>query len=706
MSQPLSTDSIRNVVLLGHAGTGKSTLFEALLYAAGKIKKMGSLSDGTLVSDFDDEEKKRKMSIHCAMGVIDIDGVTIHLLDVPGMTDFAGEAHAAVQAAEAAILVVDPVDGVQIGTEKAWQYLNDHNIPRIIFVNKMDKERASYSGIMENLKAHLHAHPVALCMPIGEGPELSGVIDIIDEKALRPKAEGSAETSVSDLPEDMKALVHEQRVRLAETAAEGDDELISLFLEGKDFDESLIHKGIVEQMLANKLHPVIFGSASQCIGIRELLSVIEDCIPSASIRKEVLARDVSAREEKGVIIPITPEAPVCAVVFKTYIDQFSGRMSYIRVVAGGITPDAQLLNTATGHYEKIPRLYKANGRDIFEVPRLRAGEIGILLKLEKTFTGNTLCDPKRPLKIDVIQLPQPVYSLAVRAESRKDDDKLAQILHKFSEQNPTLKYEFNPETHQSVLSGMGELQLEIALEEASARYKIAVKTETPRVAYRETNLAKAEGSYKHKKQSGGHGQYAEVFLRIEPRARGSGFEFTQSIVGGAIPKQYLPGIEKGIREAMDGGVIAQYPVVDVRADVYDGSYHAVDSSELAFKIAGLHAFKDAMAKAKPQLLEPVMDVTVYADKKFMGDILSDITSRRGKVLGVTSRDDASEEGVITVRAVIPQAEMLRYSIDLKSMTSNRAAFEMNFSHYEPISGRIADNVTAARKKMLEEIDKQ
>jgi elongation factor G len=703
MSQPLATDSIRNVVLLGHAGTGKSTLLEALLFSAGKISKMGSLQEGNLVSDFDDEEKKRKMSVHCAMGHFEIDGVTINILDVPGTTDFVGEARAAVQAADAAILVVDAVDGVQIGTEKAWQFLNNNNIPRIIFVNKMDRERASYQKIIDNLEASFHAHLVSLCIPIGEAETLEGVVDIIEEKSLRQKVKGNPETVIADVSADMKALVHSQREKLVEVAAEGDDELVSMFLDGKDFDESLIHRGIEEQMIANRLHPVICGSASQFIGIKELLQVVVDCVPSSTMKKEIQAFDVSSNTPKEIKITMKKDAPVSAVIFKTYIDQYTGRMSYIRVISGEILPDMPLMNTVTGHYEKAGRLFKAIGRDLKEVQRLGCGDIGILVKLEKSFSGNTLCDPKKPVRIDLIRLPQPTFSYAIHAENKKDEDKLAQILQRLSEQNPTLKYEYNAETHQAVLSGMGELQLEIALEEVLLKYKIVVKTELPRVAYRETITGKAEGHYKHKKQSGGHGQYGEVYMRVEPLSRGTGFQFEESIVGGSIPRQYIPGIEKGVKEALDGGVIARYPVVDVKVDVYDGTFHDVDSSEMAFKIAGLHAFKDAMTKAKPQLLEPVMEVTIYVDKQYLGNIMSDVTSRRGRVLGMTSKDESSEEGITIVKAQVPLAEMLRYSIDLKSMTSNKATFEMAFSRYEPISGRISDQVVELRKKMLEEI---
>lgn len=703
MSQPLATDNIRNVVLLGHAGTGKSTLMEAILYSAGKIPKMGSVQDGTLVSDFDDEEKKRKMSIHCAMGNIEVDGVKIHILDVPGTTDFVGEARAAVQAAQAAILVIDSVDGIQIGTEKAWQYCTANNIPRIVFVNKMDKERASYAKIMEVLEAGFHAHFVSMCIPVGEGPSLEGVIDIIEEKAMKQKEKGSPQTIISDLSPEQKAIVDKEREKLVERAAEGDDELISLFLDGKEFDESLIHRGIEEQMLANRLHPIICGSAQQLVGVKELIQVVADCVPSASIRKTIAAYDVSGEHPKETEIPLVPTAPASAVVFKTYIDQYTGRMNYIRVVSGEITADMQLLNTDTRQYEKAGRLFKANGHDLSEVQKLSEGEIGVLVKLEKTFTGNTLCDPKKPVRIPMINLPSPVYGLAIKADNKKDEDKLAQILQRACEQNPTLRYEYRAETHQSVLLGMGELQIEIALDEVRQKYKIGVATSVPRVAYRETISGKAEGHYKHKKQSGGHGQYGEVYLRIEPKPRSSGFSFEESIVGGAIPRQYLPGVEKGVREALEGGVVASYPVVDVKVDVYDGTYHDVDSSEMSFKIAGLHAFKDAMVKAKPMLLEPVMNVTIYVDKEYLGNIMSDITSRRGRVLGMTSKDESSDEGITIVKAQIPMAEMLRYSIDLKSMTSNKATFEMSFSHYDPINGRNAEMVVEARKKMLAEM---
>jgi elongation factor G len=703
MSQPLSSDSIRNVVLLGHAGTGKSTLLEAILFCSGKIPKRGTLEEGSLVSDFDDEEKKRKMSVHCAMSSVVRDGITINILDVPGTTDFVGEARAAVQAADAAILVVDAVDGVQIGTEKSWQYLNANGIPRILFVNKMDKERASYQSIIDNLESSFSAHLVSLCVPIGEGESLEGVVDIIDEVSLRQKENGSCETVRGDVPAGLKDHVHEQRGKLIERAAEGDDELVSMFLDGKDFDESLIHRGIEEQMIANRLHPVICGSALKLAGVNELLSVIADCVPSSSMKGKVPAFDVSGAQPKETEIPIRKDAPASAVIFKTYIDQYTGRMSYLRVASGELLPDMTLLNTSTGQYEKIGRLYKASGREIREVQRISCGDIGVLVKLEKSFTGNTLCDPKKPVRIDMIRLPQPTFAYAIYAENRKDEDKLAQVLGRLSEQSPTLRYEFRPETHQTVLCGMGELQLEIALEEVLLKYRIPVRKELPRVAYRETINVKAEGHYKHKKQSGGHGQYGEVYMRIEPLPRGSGFRFGESIVGGAIPRQYIPGIEKGVREAMNGGVVAGYPVVDVLVDVYDGTFHDVDSSELAFKIAGLHAFKDAMAKGRPQLLEPVMNITIYADKQYLGGIMSDITSRRGKVLGMTSRDESSDEGISIVKAQAPLSELLKYSIDLKSMTSNKATFEMSFSHYDPVNGRIADQVIEQKKKFAEEI---
>ncbi|MFW6366943.1 MAG: elongation factor G, partial [Spirochaetota bacterium] len=397
-----------------------------------------------------------------------------------------------------------------------------------------------------------------------------------------------------------------------------------------------------------------------------------------------------------------PDSPTTAVVWKTYIDQFVGRYTYIRVLSGEVLPDGELLNTDVKETERISKVHTLIGKDLVEVEGLSAGDIGVLTKLDRTITTNTLCDPSMNVKIPLIEVPGPVFGYSISAVDKKDEEKLGQILSRYDDQYPTLEYGYNTETRQSTIYGMGQLHLDIILDEIKEKYKIDFVTDIPRISYRETVTKQAEAQYKHKKQSGGHGQYGEVYLRIKPLERGAGFTFTESIVGGVVPKNYIPGVEKGIVEALDAGVVAGYPVTDVEAELYDGSYHAVDSSEMAFKIAAANAFRKAMEAAGPVLLEPVMNVTIYVEKQYMGDVMGDITSRRGKVLGMDSKDESSEEGITLIRAQIPHAEMLRYSIDITALTQNKAVFEMAFSHYEPISGRTAEQVKAQREKMLAE----
>ncbi len=701
MINEYSSENVRNIVILGHAGTGKSTLLDALLFAGGKINQIGSSENSTLVSDYDIEEKKKKMSVHTAMGYIEVDGMKINIIDCPGHTDLVGERRAASQVVEGAILVIDSVAGVQVGTEKAWQYLVENNVPRIIFVNKMDQERASYDNVIENMTNNLHAHLVVAAIPLGAESNFQGVIDVLDMKAKKPKSPGSNETIECDVDPSMIAQVKEQRSKTVEIAAEGDDELIEMFLEGKEFDEQLILRGIKEQMMANKLHPVICGAAQKNIGVKTLLKLIKQFMPSPVETGDIPAFDLNKNGD-DVLLKVSSKGKAAAVVWKTYIDQYAGKFSFVKVISGCLTPDRELINTDVNEKEKISKVYTMLGKDFHEVPKLHAGDIGVLLKLDRTATRHTLCDPSAPYKIPIIKLPHPVFGYAIRAANKNEDDKLGQILTKYEEQYPTLHYSFNPETKQSVIHGMGKLHLDLTLDEIKEKYKIEFVTSTPRISYRETISKQAEAQYKHKKQSGGHGQYGEVYMRIYPLPRGTGFEFTEKIVGGAIPKNFFPAVEKGVNEALVEGVVAKYPVVDVKAELFDGSFHAVDSSEMSFKIAALHCFKKAMEMAGPQILEPIMSTKIFVDKQFLGDVMGDITKRRGKVLGTESKDETSMEGISIVKALIPHAEMLNYSIDIQALTQNKAVFEMEFSHYEPISGRIADKVIEDRIKMLEE----
>jgi elongation factor G len=699
MLKEYKADQIRNVAIIGHGGTGKSTLLDAMLLAVGKIDKIGNPNQGTLTSDYDEDEKKRMMSIRSAMGFVELDGVKINILDTPGTADFIGEARAAIQAAEAVILVVDSVDGVQIETEKAWRYLNENNIPRIIFVNKMDKERASYSKVMENIKVSLKATIAPLCIPSGEGEKFSGVIDLCQMKLQMSKA-GGKDVTVADIPADMKSKTDAERNKLVEVAAEGDDKLIEKFLEGGNLTDDEIKLGLQVQLANAKLAPVTCGSSLSAIGVKNLLNVIKDFAPAPKMGKEYIGHEAD-HASKEVKIK-SGESSLVAVVWKTYIDQYAGRFNYLKVISGTMLPDTEVYNANKKYKERTSKIYAMTGNKQEEMPRLNAGDIGVVVKLDKTSTCDTLCDAKKSVVLPLIKLPNPVFSYAVEMINKADVDKVGQFFNKVTEENPTLTYTHNAETAESVLSGMGEIQLGIVLNALKEKNKIEVTTREPRVPYRETITKKAESNYRHKKQSGGHGQFGEVYIRLAPRPRGSGFEFKETIFGGSIPKQYIPGVEKGTVEALEEGVLGKFPVVDVEVELYDGKYHDVDSSELSFKIASRTAFKMGMEKAGPQLLEPVMDVYIYVDKEFMGDILSDVTSRRGKVLGMESADETGGS-VSVIRAQIPLAEMLRYTIDLRGMTSGKATFEMKFSHYDPISGREADNVLAARKKLLEEL---
>ncbi len=698
MLKEYKTGQIRNVAIIGHGGTGKSTLLEAMLFIGGKIDKMGNADAGTLVSDFDEDEKEKKISIKSSMGFVEFEDVKINIIDTPGTSDFVGDQRAAMQVAEAVVLVVDSVDGVQIETEKAWRYLTENNIPRIIFVNKMDKERANYGKVIENLKSSLGVNVATLCIPVGEGDKFSAIADTFEMKLYTPKGDGK-DVTIGEIPADFKELVELERMNLVELAAEGSDELIEKFLGGEELTKEEIIFGITAQLKNAKLTPVICGSSQKVVGIKNLIRVIKNFVPAPDTERVYNGID-QVHRDKEVQVKCDPAGSLAAVVWKTAIDQYAGRFNYVKVLAGQINPESEIFNSTRNSKERVTKIFSMVGNKQNDIPKIVTGDIGVLVKLDKTTTLDTICDPKGTAVIlPVIKLPTPVFSYAIEAAKRGEEDKIGQFLNRAVDENPTITYAYNASTAESVLAGMGEMQLNLILNNLKEKLKIDIITRVPRVAYRETITKKAESQYKHKKQSGGHGQYGDVYLRVKPLERGKGFEFVDSIVGGVVPKQYIPAVEKGLREGLDEGVLGKYPIVDLWTELYYGSYHDVDSSEMAFKIAARTALKLAMEQAGPQLLEPVMNVKIYADKEFMGDIMSDITSRRGRVLGMDSQEGSSAQ---VVRATVPEAEMLRYSTDLRAMTSGKATFEMEFSHYDPISGREADKILEERKKQLEE----
>jgi elongation factor G len=681
----VSTDGIRNVAITGHGSTGKTTLLEQFLAVGGIIPKPESIESGKTVSDYTEEEVSRAISIHTTVAHLDWQKTKINLLDTPGSSDFVGEVVPALRAADAALLVVAAEAGVQIGTIQIWRRLVRRNMPTMVFVNKLDKDHADFAKAVNDLKANFQTNFVPLAIPIGAAGTFKGIVNLIDQKAY---SGGKA----TEIPQDMSGQVEEHRQALIEAAAEGDDALMEKFFESETLSDEEIMDGIRKGMLSRKVVPVFCGSAVGNSGVLALLNAISGMCPSPAGKKEPLADGTGESRE------IASEGSPSAFVFKTAIDQFSGRLSFVKVVTGVVRGDTELLNARENKREKVTKVYTCQGKKLEETEQLVAGDIGILSKMSSVTTNDTLCSPDAEVRYLPLQLPQPVHAVAISAVSKKDEDKLNQLLQRAAEEDLTFQINYNKETKETVISGMGELHLDIILDKIRNQAKIEMNTRVPRVAYRETIRKESGAEYQHKKQTGGHGQYAKVVLEIKPLPRGEQFNFVNGVVGGRISKGYIPGVEKGILEGMEAGILAGYPVVDLEAKVVDGKEHPVDSSELSFKLASRGALRSAMEKADPVLLEPVMNLTVFVDDQYLGDVLSDLSSRRGRVLG----QESVGGGIQEVKAQVPQSELLRYSIDLRSITSGTAGFEIEFSHYSPITGKIADQVVAAAEALRKE----
>jgi len=681
MLKDYKPESIQNVLLAGHGQVGKTTLNESFLAAGGVILDPGQVDKGTTVSDFDEEEIARKTSLHTSLAFVEHEDHKINLLDAPGSPDFSGDILAALHVADSALIVVDAEFGPQVEAVKHARYAREFNVPRTVFVNKMDKERADYDGVIAAVSEKFGKLALPVWLPIGTGADFKGVIDLLKMKALLFPA-GAKTPTMADIPAELHAEAQSARDKLVEEAAEGDDSLTEEFLEGKSLTPEEIDRGLNEDMMAGKFIPVLCGCANRVACAAALLDVLIEFAPHAD-EKPPLAGFAPGSPEQSATREPKIDAPFSAYVFKTWIDQYAGKFSFFRVMSGAIATDQDVLNTTKNHKERFSHLYAMQGKKTIEVPRAIAGDIVAVSKLDATHTGDTFADPAAPVQYPPLRLPQAVYSISVTPVKKGEEGKMATLLGKFCEEDPTMRLHFEPETHQSLISAMGDLQIDIALAKLKKKYTLDVEKGLPRVLYKETIQKPASGHHKHKKQTGGHGQYGEVYLEIVPRQRGDGYSFEDHTVGGSIPKSYIPGIEKGVKQALDRGVLAQYPVIDVQVKVTDGSFHDVDSSEMSFKIAGRIAFRDAMQKAAPVLLEPVMKIKVYAGETYMGAITSDLNARRGRIHAM---------GAGEIEAHVPQAELLSYSKDLKAITSGTASFEMEFSHYQPISGRIAENV--------------
>lgn len=685
------TKQIRNVSIAGHGQTGKTTLFEQMLYSGGAISKAESVASGKTVSDNSPEEIERKISIYASLAHISWNDNNINIWDTPGSSDFVGEVISAFRSCELAIMLVDGRSGAQIETIKLWRDLNARKKPRVVYINRCDDDRSDYDNSFKDVHTKLNANLCPITIPMGKGTSYKGVIDVLNGKAYFVPENNQIEKP-SDIPAEFMDLYKNAYETLAGTASEGDDSLMEKFLEEGTLTQDEIILGLKKALSENLLVPTFAGSPIKNSGIIPLLNFLTEIAPSPLESYETTGKV----GEELTPVQFNPDEPLKAVVVKTASDQFSGRLSYIKIVSGTLKSETELFNISEGRKEKIGKIYRCTGKKLEEIKTLVTGDIGIAVKLAGTRTSDTLSINQETIPFTRLRHPNPVFSRAVSAKEKKEEDKMSEMLAKASEEDRTLRYKYNPETKQNVLSGMGELHINIILERIKTQAKINIETTVPRVAYRETIQKKNQAEYTHKKQSGGHGQFGKVVLALEPLERGENYKFTNAIFGGAISKGYIPGIEKGIKEAMDHGVLAGYPVVDVGVTVLDGKEHPVDSSEMAFKIAARNAFREASKACNPILLEPIMNITVWVESKYLGDIMSDMSGKRGRILGQTPLGGGIEE----IRAQAPQAELLKYAIDLRSMTSGTGSFETAFDHYDPISGKIAEEVIAKAKEFM------
>ncbi len=685
-----STTQIRNVAIAGHGQTGKTTFMEQLLLAGGVISKAETTASGKTVSDSAPEEIERKISVYASLSHITWKDTNINFWDTPGSADFTGEVISAFRSSEIASLLIDGRNGVQIETVKLWRDLDRRNKSRMVFINRGEEDRTDDAAISKDIHDKFNVEVCRVTIPMKKSGKWEGVIDVLNGRAYPVPAAGEKEKD-ADIPSEYMDDYNTALSILAGAAAEGDDDLLIKFIDEGELTPEEISKGLKEAFKNNRIVPSFVGSVTQNSGLVPYLNFIADIAPSPedAIETAKTAEDETSTVKIG-------DGSMSALVVKTSSDQFSGKLSYIKVITGSFTPETEYWNITEGRKEKIGKIFRSIGKKLEEVKIANAGDIIIATKLPLAKTSDTLAAAQETLPFVRLRHPYPIYSMAVSADNKKDEDKMSELLAHAAEEDRTLSYKYNPETKQNVLSGMGELHITILLDKLKNQNKLQINTTIPRIAYRETIQRKAQAEYTHKKQSGGHGQYGRVVLAIEPLERGENYKFTNAVFGGAISKSYIPGVEKGVKEAMLNGVLAGYPVVDVATTVLDGKEHPVDSSELAFKIASRNAFRDAMRQAGPILLEPIMNITVWVESKYLGDIMSDFSGRRGRILGQSDIEGGIEE----IRAQVPQSELLRYAIDLRSITSGTGSFETSFDHYDPISGKIADDVIAAAKEFI------
>jgi elongation factor G len=681
--------SIRNVALAGHSGSGKTQLASAILFDSGMVNRLGRVDEGTTVTDYDEEEIGRKHTLAATLAYAEWNKQKINLIDTPGMANFLTDARAALKVADAGLIVVDAVSGVQVSTEKVWAIADELELPRIVVLNRLDRERASMDRSLESIHQSLGRAAVPIQLPIGEEKDFKGVVDLVGMKAFTFPGDGSTKMSEGEIPASMKDAVEQARETLIEMVAEADEALMETFFDAGTLTQEELVGGLRKAVAAAKVFPVVCTSATTNVGVQPLLDAILAYLPSPAERPLKGRHPKTSAEATATA---GGAGPTAAYVWKTVADPFAGRITLFRVMTGGLKSDTTVTNLTKETPERLGHLVLMQGKTQTQVPEIKAGDIGAVAKLKETVTNDLLGDKDAAFTLTAIAFPEPVISYAIEPKTRGDEEKISTAMHRLQEEDPTISYTRDAQTKELLLAGQGQLHIEVTVAKLKRRFGVEVNLKLPRIPYRETITASTEAHGRHKKQTGGHGQFGDCKIKVEPLPRGSDFEFVDDIFGGAIPRQFVPAVEKGIQDARTRGYLAGYPMVDFRVTVFDGSYHQVDSNELSFKLAGSLAFKDAMSRARPTLLEPVMNVEVYAPSDFAGDLMGDLNGRRGHISGMDTRGTST-----VIKAQVPMSEMLTYEQHLTSATGGRGSYHMEYSHYQEVPSHLHGKIIAASK---------
>ena len=677
----VTTERIRNFALLSHSGAGKTILAEAMLHAAGATTRMGAVEDGTTVADYEPEEHKRTTSVNTAIVNVPWSEHKLNVIDTPGYADYRGEVASGVRVADAAVILVAAQAGIEVGTGQMWNLAEERDMPRIVYISKLDRENADYSNVVAALQERFGRHLVPVHLPVGAESSLSGVINVLDPD--------------SDVPAGYESQFEEARERLIEAVAEIDDDLADKYLEGEEITQDEMLTGVKQGLMEGTLVPILTGAPLKGIGVNEFMDFAVAYLPSPADAPAVSAR--TAGSDETTDIECDSDGPLAALVFKTAADPFVGKLSYFRVYSGVFKSDSQLQNANRGEGERIGQVFEVRGREQDSVPELAAGDIGAVTKLGSVLTGDTISSRDKPLILGGVEFPSPVYMMAVYPKSKADVDKMTSSLSRIVEEDPSIVLTRQPDTNEMIMGGLGDTHLDVALEKMQRKFGAEMVLDIPRVPYKETISGRARVEYRHKKQTGGHGQFGHVWIEVEPLPRGTGFEFDNTIVGGAVPREYIPSVEKGVMGALSDGVVAGFPVVDLKATLVDGSYHPVDSSGVSFEIAGGQATTKGLQAARPVILEPIMSVDISIPDEFTGDIIGDLNSRRGRIQGMVPNGD----GTTTVQVEAPQSEMLSYATELRSQTQGQGSFTMEFDHFEEVPAHLVDRVVQVTQELDE-----